>query len=76
MTTISVEGQISELRGDFNDLRDQFGELRGEVGELKGEVRGLSKRMDDMHRLLMILIGVAGGGLLTAVSGLIVQLIK
>ena len=62
MATISIEGQI--------------GELKGSVGELKGHVGGLSKRMDDMHRLLMILIGVAGGGLLTAVIGLVFQLLE
>ena len=62
MATISIEGQI--------------GELKGAVGELKGHVSGLSKRMDDMHRLLMILIGVAGGGLITAVIGLVFQLLE
>ena len=62
MAAISIEGQI--------------GELKGEVGELKGHVSGLSKRMDDMHRLLMILIGVAGGGLITAVIGLVFQLLE
>jgi hypothetical protein len=62
VATISIEGQI--------------GELKGSVGELKGHVGGLSKRMDDMHRLLMILIGVAGGGLLTAVIGLVFQLLE
>lgn len=54
-------------------VETQIGELRGQVGELKGDVRGLSKRMDDIHRLLMVLMGIAGGGLLTAVVGLILQ---
>ena len=62
MTTISIEGRI--------------GELQGAVGELKGHVGGLRRRMDDMHRLLMILIGVAGGGLITAVIGLVFQLLE
>ena len=54
----------------------QIGELKGQLGELKGQVDGLGKRMDDMHRLLMILITVAGGGLLAAVVGLILQLVE
>ena len=62
MTTISIDGQI--------------GELRGQIGELRGEVGGLKDRLDDMHRLLLVLIGVAGGGLLTAIIGLVVQLVK
>ncbi len=66
MANMSIEGQIGELRG-------QIGELRG---ELRGEVAGLKNRMDDMHRLLLVLIAVAGGGLLTAVVGLIVQLVN
>ena len=45
------------------------------VGELKGEMRCLTKRIDDLHRLVMVLVGVAGGGLLAAVAGLIVQLV-
>ena len=62
MTVMSVEAQI--------------GEIKGQLGELKGQVDGLGKRMDDMHRLLMILITVAGGGLLAAVVGLILQLVE
>ena len=69
MTTISIEGRIGEVEG-------RIGELQGAVGELKGHVGGLRRRMDDMHRLLMILIGVAGGGLITAVIGLVFQLLE
>ena len=50
--------------------------LDTQVGELKGEIHGLTKRMDDMHRLLMVLIGIAGGGFVTAVVGLIIQLVR
>ena len=69
MTTATVETQITELRG-------QFADLKGDVGELKGEVRGLGKRMDDMHRLLMVLMGIAGGGLATALIGIVLQFAK
>ena len=66
MTTPTIENQIG-------DLREQIGELRG---ELRGEVNGLNRRMDDMHRLMMVMIGVAGGGLLSGVVGVILQLVK
>ena len=35
------------------------------VGTLQGEISGLKSRMDDMHRLMMVLIGIAGGGLVS-----------
>ena len=37
---------------------------------------GLDKRMDDMHRLLILLLTVSAGGLITAVVGLAIQLVK
>lgn len=50
--------------------------IDGQVGELRGEISGLKSRMDDMHRLLMVLIGIAGGGLVTAIVSVILQLLK
>ena len=66
MTSRTMENQIG-------DLREQIGELRG---ELRGEVNGLNRRMDDMHRLMMVMIGVAGGGLVSGIVGVILQLVK
>lgn len=48
--------------------------LDGQLGELRGEINGLKSRMDDLHRLLMVLIGIAGGGLVTAIVSMILQL--
>ena len=45
-------------------------ELIGQVGKLEGRMDGLDKRMDDMHRLLILLLTVSAGGLITAVVGL------
>ena len=39
-------------------------------------IGGLKSRMDDMHRLMMVLIGIAGGGLVTALGSLVLQLLK
>lgn len=50
--------------------------LEAQVGDLLGQIEGLKSRIDDMHRLLMVLITIAGGGLLTAVISLILQLLK
>ena len=32
------------------------------VGTLQGEISGLKSRMDDMHRLMMVLIGMQAAG--------------
>ena len=45
-------------------------------GTLQGEISGLNNRMDDMHRLMMVLIGIAGGGLVTAIVSVVLQLMK
>lgn len=73
---LELNAHISELQGQANEVRQQVGDLREVVGELRGDVNGLNKRMDDNHRLLMVLVGIAGGGLLTAVVGVVLQLIK
>ncbi len=52
------------------------GQVYWQIGELRGELNGLNRRMDDLHRLLMVLIGIAGGGLITAVTSLVLQLLK
>ena len=41
-----------------------------------GGINALNRRMDDLHRLLMALIGIAGGGLVTAVTSLVLQLLR
>ena len=45
-------------------------------GTLQGEISGLKSRMDDMHRLMMVLIGIVGGGLVTALVSVVLQLMK
>ena len=64
MTT--AEGQV----------QGQIGDLRGQMGEVRGEVNGINRRVDDLHRLLMVLIAIAGGGLVTAVTSLVLQILK
>ena len=50
--------------------------LVAQVGELLEQIEGLKGRIDDMRRLLMVPITITGGGLLTAVISLILQLLK
>ena len=57
-------------------VESQIGELREQIGELRGEFNGLNRRMDDMHRLMMVMIGIAGGGLVSGIVGVILQLVK
>ena len=57
-------------------IESQIGELREQVGELRGEFNGLNRHMDDMHRLMMVMIGVAGGGPVSGIVGVILQLVK
>ena len=50
--------------------------LEVQFTKLQGEISGLKSRMDDMHRLMMVLIGIAGGGLVAALGSLVLQLLK
>ena len=50
--------------------------LEVQFTKLQGEISGLKSRMDDMHRLMMVLIGIAGGGLVTALASLVLQLLN
>ena len=55
---------------------DRMGRMERDIGELRGEVNGLHRRVDDLHRLMMVMIAVAGGGLLSGIVGVILQLVK
>ena len=50
--------------------------LEVQLTKLQGEICGLKSRMDGMHRLMMVLVGIAGGGLVTALASLVLQLLK
>lgn len=46
------------------------------IGRVEGKVDGLERRVDDIHRLMMVLITIAGAGLLSGVVGVILQLVR
>ena len=47
--------------------------IDGQVGELRGKLEGVDKRLDDMNRLLLLVIAISGGSLATAVVGIILK---
>ncbi len=57
-------------------MENQLDDLNGRVSRIEGALEQISKRMDDMHKLLITLIAIGGGGLITAVVSLVLQLIK
>ena len=44
-----------------------------QVGELRGKLEGVDKHLDDMNRLLLLVIAISGGSLATAVVGIILK---
>ena len=46
-----------------------------QIGELRGELKAMNRRMNDLRRLMIALIGISGGGLITAVASLVLQLL-
>ena len=44
-----------------------------QVAELRGKLEGVDKRLDDMNRLLLLVIAISGGSLATAVVGIILN---
>ncbi len=69
--TISCEQE----QGSMTTI-EQSHDVATRLGRLEGEVNGIKGRIDDIHRLLMVLITVAGAGLLSGVVGVILQLVK
>ena len=46
-----------------------------QIGELRGELKAMNRRMNDLRRLMIALIGISGGSLITAVASLVLQLL-
>ncbi len=59
-----------------NRTEDKLDDLIGRVGRLESSHEQMSKRLDDIHKLLITLIAIGGGGLITAVVSLVLQLVK
>lgn len=59
-----------------NRTEDKLDDIIGRVGRLEGSHEQMSKRLDDIHKLLITLIAIGCGGLITAVVSLVLQLVK
>ena len=59
-----------------NRTEDKLDDIIGRVGRLEGSHEQMSERLDDIHKLLITLIAIGGGGLITAVVSLVLQLVK
>ena len=54
---------------------EQSIDIATRLGRLEGDVDGLKSRVDDLHRLMIVLITIAGAGLLSGLIGVILQLV-
>ena len=59
-----------------NRTEDKLDDILGRVGRFEGSHEQMSKRLDDIHKPLITLIAIGGGGLITAVVSLVLQLVK
>lgn len=74
--TVRIENKIDDLSGRVERIEDKVDNLNGRVSHVEGVQDQMSKRLDDMHKLLITLIAIGGGGLITAVVSLVLQLVK
>ena len=76
---VATEDRLGRLEDKVDSLETKVDGLYGlydRVGRVEGIQDQMSKRMDDMHKLLITLIAIGGGGLITAVVSLVLQLVK
>ena len=57
-------------------LKNRRSRVRGRLDRIVDSHEQMSKRLDDVHKLLITLIAIGGGGLITAVISLVLQLTK
>ena len=73
---VATEDRIARLETKVDGLYDRIDGLYDRIGRVEGVQEQMSKRMDDMYKLLITLIAIGGGGLITAVVSLVLQLIR
>ena len=76
---VATEDQIGEIENKVDRLETRVDGLYGlydRVGRVEGIQEQMSKRLDDVHKSLITLIAIGGGGLITAVVSLVLQLVK
>ena len=73
---VATEDRIARLETKVDGLYDRIDGLYDRISRVEGVQEQMSKRMDDMYKLLITLIAIGGGGLITAVVSLVLQLIR
>ena len=76
---VATEDRLGRLEDKVDGLETRVDGLYGlydHVGRVEGIQEQMSKRLDDVHKLLITLIVIGGGGLITAVVSLVLQLVK
>ena len=83
---VASENRIGVLEAKVDRLEDRVDGLYGlydRMGRVEGVQQEMSKRLDDVHKrmndvykLLITLIAIGGGGLITAVVSLVLQLVR
>ena len=46
------------------------------LGKLEGQIDGVNKRVEDIYRLLVLVIGVSASGLIAALTSVVMQVLK
>ena len=71
-----LENRPDGVEGRLGRIEDNQGQIIARIGHIEGSHEQMSKRLDDVHKLLITLIAIGGGGLITAVISLVLQLTK
>ena len=71
-----LENRPDGVEGRLDRIEDNQGQIIARIGHIEGSHEQMSKRLDDVHKLLITLIAIGGGGLITAVISLVLQLTK
>ena len=71
-----LENRLDGVEGRLGRIEDNQGQIIARIGHIEGSHEQMSKRLDDVHKLLITLIAIGGGGLIAAVISLVLQLTK
>ncbi len=73
---VATGDRIGRVEDKVDSLEANVDGLHGCVGRIEGVQEQMSKRLDDVHKLLITLITIGVGGLIVAVVSLVLQLVK
>ena len=71
-----LESSVEQMGARFDRIESNQAHMGSRIGHLEGSMDQMSNRLSDVHKLLITLIVIGGGGLMTAVVGLALQLTR